>query len=132
MLITISTVLTVALIPAAFGLSLLLGREPAGRTTYLLQDDRRRAGVVVDGMGTARWEVKTLAAWPRGMGAGTALLVELLNEADREGADMELWCTRFLEDWYRKFGFVLVSQRLGMRRMHRPSPTKAGRPDVGV
>ena len=66
------------------------------------------------------WKVSSVAAWPLGSGAGTALMAGIVETADREGAVLELQpATRAAREWYLRLGFVATGHKGLLRRTSR-------------
>lgn len=78
------------------------------------------AGVLVRGVDTQLWRPVSLVAHPPRAGLGRRLGQHLLSEADRAGATIRIWCTRWLAPTYARYGFASDRCVLIWHRMHRP------------
>lgn len=57
------------------------------------------------------WRVSSVAAWPRGRGGGTAVMAQLIEEADRRGLALELTpSTARVRAWYEGLGFTAAHE----------------------
>lgn len=90
-------------------------RDATGRAVARVTAEPDREGV---------WRVASVTAWPRGDGRGTALMREVLREADRRRWVLELTATTSrIRQWYVDLGFAPVDGR----RLRRDPATGVSR-----
>lgn len=59
------------------------------------------------------WRVSSVAAWPQGDGAGTAVMAQIMAAADAAGVALELSAASAeVRDWYLRLGFVRDGRHL--------------------
>lgn len=102
-----------------FALVLGVGESvAAGRADHCWSITTSRGHAVALGIDSTRGTViESVASWPLGSGAGTALVAQICQEADTHGRTLLLTAaTNRLNAYYRRFGF----QPSSGRRLTRP------------
>lgn len=106
-------------------LAVLAVEWPAFRRADVVFRDRRAgsravARVTPSTRTAGTWRVSSVAAWPRGRGAGTAVMADLIAEADRRGLGLELTpSSSRVRAWYEGLGF---QPEHGQRLVRLPKP----------